>query len=109
MEPTVFVYLHEGVQQFMVCARIGIRLQRNMMKVLNDDGYKSKYDITYAIFYSVFRLPEANLKVAGTNAIKDLIEHCCTLGIKNFLTPKSDTVDERTFKKSQANQRFVNI
>jgi len=83
---TVFVYLHEGVPQFMVCVRIGNRLPRNMMEVLNDDGYKSKYDITYAIFYSVFRLPEATLKGAGTKAIKDLIEHCRTLGIQNFFT-----------------------
>ena len=51
---TVFVYLHDSVPQFMVCVRIGNRLPRNMMEVLNDDGYKSKYDITYAIFYSIF-------------------------------------------------------
>lgn len=83
---TIFVYVHEDIPQFMVCVRIGNRLPRNMMEVLNDDGYKSKYDIIYAIFYSVFRLPQATLKGAGTLAIKDLIEHCRKLGVKNFFT-----------------------
>lgn len=83
---TIFVYVNEDVPQFMVCVRIGNRLPRNMMEVLNDDGYSSKYDITYGIFYSVFRLPEATLKGAGTIAIKDLIAYCRTLGIKNFYT-----------------------
>lgn len=83
---TIFVYAHEGAPQFMICARIGNKLPHNMMEVLNDDGYKSKYDVTYAVFYSIFRLPEAKLKGAGTLAIKELISHCSNLGIKNFYT-----------------------
>lgn len=83
---TVFVYVHENIPQFMVCVRIGNRLPRNMMEVLNEDGYKSKYDITYAIFYSIFRSPQATLKGAGLLAIKSLIAHCRKLGIVNFFT-----------------------
>jgi hypothetical protein len=93
---TVFVYVHQGIPQFMVCVRIGNKLPRNMMEVLNDDGYKSKYDITYAIFYSIFRLPHASLKGAGTLAIKDLIGHCRKLGIKNFFTLSPIPVNENS-------------
>ncbi len=83
---TVFVYTHEKVPQFMVCVRIGNRLPLNMAEVLNDDGYSSKYDVTYAIFYSIFRLPGATLKGAGTKAIKELIAHCRLKGINAFYT-----------------------
>lgn len=84
---TVFVYTDQnGVPQFMVCARIGNKLPRNMMDILNDDGYKSRFDVNYAVFYSVFRLPDAGLRGAGTLAIKALIQHCALKGIHNFYT-----------------------
>ncbi len=84
---TIFVYTDDlGVPQFMICARIGNKLPHNMMEVLNDDGYISKFDVTYAVFYSVFRLPNAKLRGAGTLAIKALIQHCASKGIHNFFT-----------------------
>jgi malonyl-CoA decarboxylase len=83
---TVFVYLHEQIPQFMVCVRIGNKLPQNMAEILNDDGYSSKYDVTYAIFYSIFRLPGATLHGAGTLAIKELIAHCRLKNIHNFYT-----------------------
>ena len=83
---SIFVFTHEGVPQFMICARIGNRLPHNMAEVLNDDGYSSKYDVTYAIFYSIFRLPGATLRGAGTTAIKELIALCRTKGVDNFFT-----------------------
>ena len=83
---SVFVFVHEDVPQFMVCARIGNRLPHNMAEILNDDGYSSKYDVTYAIFYSIFRLPGASLKGAGTTAIKELIAFGKEKGINNFYT-----------------------
>lgn len=83
----IFAYTDDvGEPQFIICARIGNKLPHNMMQVLNDDGYKSKYDVTYAVFYSIFRVPNAKLKGAGTLAIKALIEYCSKQGIKNFFT-----------------------
>ena len=83
---TIFVFAHDNEPQFMICARIGNRLPHNMAEVLNDDGYNSKYDVTYAIFYSIFRLPGSTIKGAGTLAIKALIEHCRFKSISNFYT-----------------------
>lgn len=83
---TVFVYAKEGEPQFMICARIGNRIPHNMADVLNDDGYNSKYDVTYAIFYSIFRVPGAVLKGAGATAIKELIAYGRSMGIGNFYT-----------------------
>jgi len=83
---TIFVYVHEDVPQFMVCARVGNKLPHNISEVLTDDGYNSKYDVQYGIFYSIFRLPNATLKGAGKIAIKELIEYCRTLGVTGFFT-----------------------
>ncbi len=83
---TVFVFVHEGVPQFFVCARVGNRLPHNMAEVLNDDEYNGKYDVNYAIFYSIFRLPGAVLKGVGTIAIKSVIEVCRQRGVNNFYT-----------------------
>jgi len=35
---TIFVYVHEDVPQFMVCARVGNKLPHNISEVLTDDG-----------------------------------------------------------------------
>ena len=83
---TVFVYADEGIPQFMVCARIGNKLPRNIPEVLTDDGYTSSYDVYYGTFYSIFRLPTATQKGGGKYAIKELIEHCKTLGVNGFFT-----------------------
>jgi len=83
---TVFVYTYENVPQFMVCARIGNKLPHNISEILSDDGYSSNYDVNYGTFYSIFRLPGASLKGGGTYAIKELIEHCKTLGVNGFFT-----------------------
>lgn len=83
---TIFIYLDHGEPQFMICARIGNRVPRNMTEVLNDDGYTSIYDVNYSIFYSIFRLPNVNQKGAGTKAIKEVIEYCRQKGMKNFYT-----------------------
>ena len=83
---TIFVYAQDDIPQFMICARIGNRIPHNMAEVLNDHGYSSKYDVIFAIFYSIFRLSTCTIKGAGTMAIKALIEHCRLKGINNFYT-----------------------
>ena len=83
---TIFVYEYDGVPQFMVCARVGNKLPHNITEVLTDDGYNSKYDVQYGIFYSIFRLPNATLKGAGKIAIKELIEYCSSFGVTGFFT-----------------------
>lgn len=56
------------------------------MEVLNDCWIQKKNMILPLPFYSVFRLPQATLKGAGTIAINNLIELCLDLGIKNYFT-----------------------
>lgn len=83
---TVFIYIHEGIPQFITCVRIGNKLTRNMTEVLSDDGYKSRFDVSYAIFYSIFRLPSATLKGAGRTALKSIVEQCKDKGVQRFFT-----------------------
>lgn len=83
---TVFVYVHGGIPQFMICARIGNRIPHNMAEVLNDDGYSSRFDIRYAVFYSIFRVSKAVMKGSGSVAIRELIASCRDRGIQNFYT-----------------------
>lgn len=83
---TVFVFTDNNLPQFMVCARIGNKLAHSMSDIYSDDGYISKFDVSYAIFYSVFRLPNATLKGAGKIAIKEALEVCRKKGIKRFFT-----------------------
>jgi len=83
---TIFVYIHDNIPQAMVCARIGNFIPHTMSEVLDDDEYRSKYDITYAIFYSIFRLPNATVKGVGTLTINKLIAECELKDIHNFYT-----------------------
>jgi len=83
---SVYVYTAEGVPQFMVCVRLGNRLPHTMIDVLDDDGYVSKFDVQYAIFYSIFRLPNATVKGGGSLTIKALIAHCKAMGVQGFYT-----------------------
>jgi malonyl-CoA decarboxylase len=83
---TIFVFIHNDIPQAMVCVRIGNYIPHTMSEVLNDDEYQSKYDITYATFYSIFRLPNATVKGVGTLAINKLIAECKLKGINNFYT-----------------------
>ncbi len=103
----IFVYVYEEVPQFMVCARIGNRLPHNMAEVLNDDGYQSKYDVTYAIFYSIFRLSSCTIKGAGTKAIKALIAHCKEKGINNFYTLSPSPLLREHFKDIKPDESSI--
>ena len=82
----LFLYVQDNIPQFMLFAIIVNILHNNMAEILNDDGYSSKYDVTYAIFYSIFRLSTCTIKGAGTKAIKELITYCKAKGINNFYT-----------------------
>ena len=103
---TVFVYIHEGIPQFIVCVRIGNTLPHNMNDVLKDDGYSSKFDVLNAVFYSIFRVPGATLKGAGTLAIKDLIAYCRPKGINVFYT-LSPLPEMRIFFKDKPNEAKI--
>ena len=83
---TVFVFTDNKTPQFVVCARIGNKLAHAMSDIFSDDGYVSKFDVDCAIFYSIFRLPNATLKGGGQMAIKEVLEVCRTKGIQRFFT-----------------------
>jgi len=103
---TVFVYTLEGVPQFMVCVRLGNKLPHNMNDVLKDDGFTSRFDTIYAIFYSIFRLPNATLKGGGKMVIKNLIDHCGSKGINAFYT-LSPVPMMRTFFSEKPNEAAI--
>ena len=83
---TIFVYLNKDEPQFMICARIGNKIPRSIAEVLQDDGYSSIYDVNYAIFYAIFRLPNVTQKGEGRKAIKEVIDYCKQKGMSNFYT-----------------------
>ena len=83
---TIFIYLYNMEPYFIICARIGNKIPRNMLEVLTDDGYNSIYDVKFAIFYSIFRLPNVNQKGVGTKAIKEVINYCRTKNINKYYT-----------------------
>lgn len=103
---TVFVYVYDGIPQFMVCVRIGNKLPRNMDEIFGDDSFTSKFDVLYAIFYSIYRLPGATLKGGATTVIKELIAHCKLKGINAFYT-LSPLPEMRSFFTSKPNEAKI--
>ena len=83
---TLFVFTDNKIPQVVICARIGNNIPQTMGEVLTDDGYESKFDIISAVFYSIFRLPDASVKGVGILAIKELISYLQSKDIHNFYT-----------------------
>lgn len=83
---TVFVYVEEDVPQFLVCARIGKYLPHTLSEVLSDDMVDVNTRNLYAVFYSIFRLPNSTMKGGGAIAIKEIIEYCKAKKVNRFYT-----------------------
>jgi len=83
---TVVIATNEGEPQFIICVRIGNKLPKNMEEILADDEWQSKFDIRYAVFYSIFKLPNAILKKTGSEIMKELVLLLKTKGIERFYT-----------------------
>ena len=83
---TIFVYVEDNLPQFLVCARIGKYLPHTLSEVLSDDMVDENTRNLYAVFYSIFRLPNSTMKGGGAVAIKEIIEYCKTKKINRFYT-----------------------
>jgi malonyl-CoA decarboxylase len=83
---TIAVALEEGIPQFIVCIRIGNKLPKNMEEVLTDDQSSSKFDITNAVLYSIFRLPNCTIKGYGPKVIKAVLSQLKEKGVERVYT-----------------------
>lgn len=83
---TVFVYVEADIPQFLICARIGKYLPHTLSEVLSDDMVDETTKNLYAVFYSIFRLPDATIKGGGATAIKEIIEYCKAKKVNRFYT-----------------------
>jgi malonyl-CoA decarboxylase len=83
---TIAVALENDTPQFIICIRIGNKLPKNMEEVLSDDQFKSKFDITNAVLYSIFKLPNCSIKGYGQNVIKALLTKLKERGVERFYT-----------------------
>jgi hypothetical protein len=83
---TIAVALDQGVPQFIVCIRIGNRLPKNMEEVLMDDQSQSKFDITNAVLYSIFKLPNCTTKGVGPKVIKEVLAKLKEKGVERIYT-----------------------
>lgn len=83
---TIFVYVEDNQPQFLVCARIGKYLPHTILEVLSDDIVDEHTKNLYAVFYSIFRLPNATMKGGGAIAIKEIIEYCKVKKVNRFYT-----------------------
>lgn len=83
---TVFVFVEDGIPQFLVCARVGKYLPHTISEVLSDEIVDELPSNLYAVFYSIFRLPTATKKGSGALAIKEIINYCKQKKINRFYT-----------------------
>jgi hypothetical protein len=83
---TIAVALEEDIPQFVVCIRIGNKLPKNMEEVLMDDQSKSKFDITNAVLYSIFKLPNCTIKGFGPIVIKAVVNKLREKGVERIYT-----------------------
>lgn len=84
---SVLVYIEDDIPQAMICVKLGDKLPQNMQYILSNEPNLSKDAChRYAIFYSIFRLPQATVKGAGAIAIKQAKAYYKEKCIKRFYT-----------------------
>jgi hypothetical protein len=78
---TVLMYQEADAQQCMICTKVSDDLVRSMKDIFID----SKEEGLTAMFYTIFRLPDALFGV-GQRALNEAVEHFSKQGVKNFYT-----------------------
>jgi hypothetical protein len=78
---TVLMYEEQDKNQCMICTKISDDLVRSMKDIFVD----SKEEGLTAMFYTIFRLPDALLGV-GQRALSEAVKHFSAQGVKNFYT-----------------------
>ena len=78
---TVLMYDEDDAHQCMICTRVGNDLVRSMKDIFVD----SKEEGLTAMFYTIFRLPDALFGV-GQRALGEAVKHFSAQGVQNFYT-----------------------
>jgi hypothetical protein len=78
---TVLMYEEQDQNQCMICTKISDDLVRSMKDIFVD----SKEEGLTAMFYTIFRLPDALMGV-GARALREAVSHFSAQGVKNFYT-----------------------
>lgn len=78
---TVLMYDEGDEHQCMICTKVGDDLVRSMKDIFVD----SKDEGLTAMFYTIFRLPDALFGV-GQRALGEAVKHFSEQGVKNFYT-----------------------
>lgn len=78
---TVLMYDEGEQHQCMICTKISDDLVRSMKDIFVD----SKEEGLTAMFYTIFRLPDALMGV-GQRALAEAVKHFSAQGVKNFYT-----------------------
>ena len=78
---TVLMYDEDDEHQCMICTKVGNDLVRSMKDIFVD----SKDEGLTAMFYTIFRLPDALFGV-GQRALGEAVKHFSAQGVKNFYT-----------------------
>ena len=78
---TVLMYDEADQHQCMICTKISDDLVRSMKDIFAD----SKQEGLTAMFYTIFRLPDALLGV-GQRALSEAVKHLSAQGVQNFYT-----------------------
>lgn len=78
---TVLMYEEQDQNQCMICTKISDDLVRSMKDIFLD----SKDEGLTAMFYTIFRLPDALIGV-GARALREAVNHFSAQGVKNFYT-----------------------
>ena len=77
----VLMYREEDREQCMICTKVGKDLVRSMRDIVAD----SVEGGPTAMFYTIFRLPEA-LAGVGQRAIREAVAHFSDTGVSEFYT-----------------------
>lgn len=78
---TVLMYEEADAHQCMICTKVSDDLVRSMKDIFVD----SKEEGLTAMFYTIFRLPDALFGV-GQRALNEAVDYFSSKGIKNFYT-----------------------
>ena len=85
---TVFAFIENEQVQCLISVKLAKHLPHTIPDVLKDERAMANVDKRdlCAVFYSIFKLPEATTKGAGATAIKEAIALCKAEGIEHFYT-----------------------
>lgn len=102
---TIFVYVENEQPQYIISAKISKTLCRNMNDILSDNENES--NDTYAMFYSIFRVPGSTVKGGGGLAMKGIIDYCKMRNINKYYTLSPIPFLRKTFEEKPKEKEII--